>query len=78
MGLKPANRPTGDFNLEADDISVLDPTLGEGALRPHELNHARFDFLGEDKNQRIVSVKMCHSEPHRVSVVSKMATSSSR
>ena len=55
LGLKLANRPTGDFNLEADDISVLDPTLGEGVLRPHELNHAGFYFLEDKKSaHRIV------------------------
>ena len=48
LGLKVANSLTGDFNLKADDISVLDLTLREGVLWFHELDHARFDFLVRD------------------------------
>ena len=46
LRLKVANSLSGDFNLEADGISVSDLTLREGlVLRIHELDHARFDFL---------------------------------
>jgi len=38
----------GDVNLEAYDISVLDYTMGEDVIRVHELDLARFDFLGKD------------------------------
>ena len=34
-----------DVNLEADNVAILDLALGEGKLRLHELDHARFDFL---------------------------------
>jgi hypothetical protein len=47
LGFKVVDLLIGDINLEADDISVLDFTLGEGVLRFHKLNHARFDFLGK-------------------------------
>ena len=32
-------------DLEADNVAILDLALGEGKLRLHELDHARFDFL---------------------------------
>ena len=49
LRLKVANSLSGDFNLEANDISVSDLTLREGlVLRIHELDHARFDFLVRD------------------------------
>ena len=38
-----------DINLEADDVSILDFTLGEGVLWLHEFDHARFDFLGKNE-----------------------------
>lgn len=47
LGFKVVNLLIGDINLEADYISVLDFALGEGVLRFHKLNHARFDFLGK-------------------------------
>ena len=47
LGLEVVNFLIGNINLEADDVSVLDFTLGEGVLRLHELDHTRFDFLGK-------------------------------
>lgn len=48
LGLKFVNLLIGDVNLEGDYISVSEFTLYKGVLRIHELNCARFDFLGED------------------------------
>lgn len=38
----------GNIDLEADDIAVLNLTLGERALGFHQLDHTRFDFLNAD------------------------------
>ena len=51
----------GDVNLEAYDISVLDFTLGEGVLWLHQLNHAGFDFLGENVKSAGHTVKNAQS-----------------
>jgi len=47
-GLEVANFVIGDLSLKANDISVLNSTLGDGVLRLHEFDHVGFDFLGGD------------------------------
>jgi len=49
-GLKVANFLIRNINLKADDISVLEFTLGEGELRLQEHDHVRLDFLGRTTN----------------------------
>ena len=49
-GLEGINFVIRDVDVEADDISVLHLTLGEGALRIHELDHAGFNFLEKNRN----------------------------
>jgi len=48
QGLEVVHFLIGDVNLEAYDISVLNYTMGEDVVRVHELDLARFDFLGKD------------------------------
>jgi len=48
LGLEVTSFRMRHLSLEADDISVLDFTLGEGVRWLHEFDHARFDLLRND------------------------------
>jgi hypothetical protein len=45
-----------EFDLETNDVPVLNLTLSKGHFRFHKLNHPRFDFLELDAQSHVHDV----------------------